>query len=165
MCNFRARCTKGTRAFNERMDRSRISIGKSRYGKWNCLSLLKRAMTKYVTWTRCRKISRRSVEISRAITRTNEGKGNRKEKRGVKIERNRKSRNSGVLRKWKRETRRRQKANIECQYELPGIKLLHVLRFRIVGHLFASLRPSAFAVCTVADTYTGRSENAGTNEA
>ena len=41
-------------------------------------------------------------------------------------------------RKWKRETRRRQKANIECQYELPGIKLFRVLRFRIVDRLFAS---------------------------
>ena len=49
-----------------------------------------------------------------------------------------------VARKWKRETGRRQKANIECQYELPGIKLFHVLRFRIADHLFASPRSSSF---------------------
>lgn len=38
------------------------------------------------------------------------------------------------------EDERGRKANIERQYELPGIKLLHVLRFRIAAHLFAFLR-------------------------
>lgn len=48
--------------------------------------------------------------------------------------------NSDLPRRSKREDERGWKANIERQYELPGIKLLHVLRFRIAGHLFAFLR-------------------------